>query len=110
MTEVIQLSTGMNRVVIKQTGKSMSKDTITDSTRVVTTFNRYIHPGDGAWFEKSCVAVHEIHASDQRIFTADRRDIVRHDFLALVNDNMSADMTTIHMVYNGKNCNMKWLW
>ena len=73
-------------------------------------FNRYVDPGSGVHFEEQCVAVHGIHSSDHCIIGANKMDVVWQDFCKWIEENTTGDEVGILVAYNGKNCNMKWLW
>jgi hypothetical protein len=85
-------------------------DCLRNVYREPETFNRYVNPGEGVWFEEATVAVHGIHPSDSRITGADKIGVVWREFRAWIDRHVSADEKIVLIAYNGEKCEAKWLW
>ena len=107
---IIQLSAEISRIEIEQHGNSCTKDIAEHIYREPNTFNMYVNPGRGVFFEESAVAVHGIHPSDPRIVNASEMRIVWMTFCDWIDSHTEDDETVILVAYNGEKCDCKWLW
>lgn len=56
------------------------------------------------------MSVHGLHPAHPNIVAAENMDIVWPQFVRWVMENVANDKVGILVAWNGKNCNLKWLW
>ena len=74
------------------------------------TFNAYVKPGDGAIWDERLTSIHGLSAAKPEIqSTPDIFEVWTH-FCHFVTSNIGSSETIILLAYNGKSCDLKWIW
>ena len=91
-------------------GTRPRSDTAENIERLSATFNAYVNPGDGAIWDQEASRVNGLTRSDPRIRQASDIDAVWADFKKWIRDNTKPDDIIVLVAWNGKSCDLKWLW
>ena len=91
-------------------GASPRSDTAEHIERCPTTFNEYVNPGDSAVWDKEACDVNGLSSSDLRIKNASNITEVWSNFNKWISDNTRPDNKIVLVAWNGKSCDLKWLW
>ena len=105
---IVQLSGELVRMDL--VGTRPRSDTAQNIQRLSATFNAYVNPGDGAIWDEEASRVNGLTRSDPRIRQASDIDAVWADFKKWISDNTERDDIIVLVAWNGKSCDLKWLW
>ncbi len=75
----------------------------------VETFDSYVKPNCNIW-DQRCIDIHQIHPDDKCNVSAHNIDRVWGQFKTWLNRHVSISETDILVAWNGKTCDIKWLW
>jgi len=73
-------------------------------------FKRFVKPREGAIWNDNVTSIHRLHQNHPSIIGADGMDTVWEQFVWWYENNMKSGEVAILVAYNGKTCNLKWLW
>jgi hypothetical protein len=93
------------------TKKKVDSDHADDILRVEDTFNKYVNPEIcPEYWDQQSISVHSILPDDERIINAGNMRILWPEFQHWFFRHVSLAKTVVLVAWNGKTCDLKWLW
>ena len=74
------MSAEIFRLELVTGGRTNTKGTATNIKREAKTFNKYVNPGSGDFWNEQCMAIHGLHPTHKIIVSAYTMAVVWHPF------------------------------
>jgi hypothetical protein len=108
---IVQISAEIVRFKINLAKKRVGSDHTGDILQEEDTFNRYINlEVCPEYWDQHSISVHDILPDDKRIINAGNMRTVWPEFQRWFFSMVSPDKMVVLVAWNGKKCNLKWLW
>ena len=104
------MSAEIFRLELVPGGRTNIKYTANNINRESNTFNIYANPVSGYLWNEQCTTIYVLHTTHKIIVSEDLMAVVWRQFKELIQSNISLGYTDTIVAYNGKNCNLLWLW